>query len=81
MTEKSLRPPSLTKQKNLLSFGVVVCIIVLALAAGFGGAWGYQWFSSRNPFSKLANTQNKNIIISEQNATISIAKKVSPSVV
>jgi len=81
MPEKSSQPSSINKQKNLMSFGVVISVVLLALVAGFGGAWSYQWVSSRNPFSKLANTQNKNIVISEQNATISIAKKVGPSVV
>ncbi len=69
------------KPIRLLSAGVVVSIIVLGLCAGLAGSWGYQWLASRNPSSRIGITQSKNVVVSEQNATIDIAKKVGPSVV
>lgn len=72
---------SVKKPTGLLSVGVVVSVVLLALVAGFIGSWGYQWYANKNPFSKIGSTQSKNVVVSEQNATIDIAKKVGPSVV
>lgn len=56
-------------------------IIVLSLIAGSAGAYGLSWWNVRHPNSALSTAQSKNIVVSEQNVTIEVAKKVSPSVV
>lgn len=57
-----------------------VGVIVLALIAGVSGAYGLSWWNAHHN-GALSVAQSKNIVVSEQNATIDIAKKVGPSVV
>lgn len=59
----------------------LVFVVLACLVAGFVGAAAYGWVSAKLPNSRIANTQSKNVVVSEQNATIDIAKKVGPSVV
>ncbi|MFO0862711.1 MAG: trypsin-like peptidase domain-containing protein [Candidatus Saccharibacteria bacterium] len=71
---------SLTPRATI-SVWVWLGVAVLALIAGGLGSYGISWWNAHHPSSSLAATQSKNIVVSEQNATIDIAKKVSPSVV
>jgi S1-C subfamily serine protease len=58
-----------------------VGIIALSLIAGAGGAFGFAWWNARHPNGAISVAQSKNIVVSEQNATIDVARKVGPSVV
>lgn len=59
----------------------IIISAVVALVVGFGGAAAYNFYANNFANSKIGSNQNKNVVVSEQNATIQIAKKVSPSVV
>lgn len=55
--------------------------ILCGILAGIGGAALFGWYTSHYPTTRLGSTSSKNVVVSEQNATIDIAKKVGPSVV
>lgn len=59
----------------------IIVLMFAALIFGFIGAAAYSYMASHQLSSKLGVAQSKNVVISEQNATINVAKKVSPSVV
>ncbi len=80
---KETKSPSTTHSAPSVTISIWVWlgIALLAVIAGGFGAYGISWWNARHPSSSLASAQSKNIVVSEQNATIDIAKKVSPSVV
>lgn len=73
--------PISSTPKATISPWIWLGIILIALIAGGMGAYGISWWNAHHPSGSLATAQSKNIVVSEQNATIDIAKKVSPSVV
>ena len=60
---------------------IAVGMMFLSILFGFVGAYLFSWWSLTSASSKIGTAQSRNIVLNEQNATIEIAKKVSPSVV
>lgn len=57
----------------------LIIILVLAVLAGFGGAYAYAKFFSHNTSASVS--ESKNYVINEDTAVIDVAKNTSPSVV
>lgn len=70
-----------TSVNNSKKWLKVFAIVLICLLSGFVGAAAFGFVSTKLPSSKIGISQSKNVVVSEQNATIDIAKKVGPSVV
>jgi len=73
-------PNSKNKNSSAVISSLVIGVVFLSFLFGLLGSYVFSWWSSRST-SGIGTAQSRNIVLNEQNATIEIAKKVSPSVV
>ncbi len=79
MSQENTPHNSSHRKNSIIKYATI--LVLASLIFGFVGAAGFNWWSTHQPNSRFGTLQSKNVVISEQNATINVAKKVSPSVV
>lgn len=81
MSDNNNSPNNNILNKIPVTGKLVLLCVGLSLVFGFVGAYSFNYWTAHKSTSSLGVAQSKNVVISEQNATINVAKKVSPSVV
>ncbi len=79
MSQENKQHNNSHRKNSIIKYAII--LVLASLLFGFVGAAGFNWWGTHQPNSRFGTSQSKNVVISEQNATINVAKKVSPSVV
>lgn len=85
-SEKTQKPDSTLKQTNRRHIQRTVGVLgtcLIAILAGFGGAWAYDYTQTHDTAlpSLQPNIDGNNLVNKDGSDVVSVAKKVSPSVV